>query len=583
MLALHGTGVSSGIALGTAHVLRRQLLNIPQYNVPKALVDKEIARFHAAIENARAQLERVRTHIPKKALAEATSFIDAHLLILADEMIAEVPARLIKKEQMNAEWALSTQSAQLREVFAHMSDPYLRSRMDDIDQVVDRVLRNLIRPEEVDLKHEIGSGEIIVAHDLTPADTVMLKHNNIKAFVTDLGGPISHTAILARSLGIPAIVSTHAATTLIRRGDKLIVDGKRGVIFVDASATVHTEYRRRKRDISTLKKTLEVLRQASAITRDHHRVSLMANIELPADTKAADKVAAEGIGLYRTEFLFMNRSHSPSEDEQFRAYKKVVKAMNGRPVTLRTLDLGADKQVDGGATTGPVAVNPALGLRAVRLCLSEQSLFRPQLRAILRAAAFGPVKIMIPMLSTLAELFQTLEIIDELKTELRRQGRTFGDNVDIGGMIEVPAAAISADLFAPHLDFLSIGTNDLIQYTLAIDRVDDAVNYLYDPLHPAVLRLIDHTLRAGQAANIPVSMCGEMAGDSRYTRLLLGMGLTEFSMHPATLLEIKQIVRESEYSALKRLARKVLKCRSPSEMHALVDAANEAAIRPLRN
>lgn len=575
MLALHGTGVSNGIALGTAHVVRRSRLTIPQYSVPNALIEKEIERFNAAVAQARAQLENVREHIPANAPPETGSFIDTHLLILSDNLISSTPIETIQKLKHNAEWALSIQGKELGDIFEDMQDPYLKNRGTDVDQVVERIMRNLITPQESEEEVEPGVGQIIIANDLTPADAVLLKHNRITAFVTDLGGPISHTAILARSLGIPAIVSTHNATQYIRNNQMLIVDGKRGVLIVDPDTAIEKEYRRRKRTISLLRKELESLREAESRSLDGRAIRLLANIELTADVKAATKSSAEGIGLYRTEFLFMNRQQPPAEEEQYRAYTKVVKAMSGLPVTIRTLDLGADKQVDGGASTGPVAVNPALGLRAVRLCLADPTLFRPQLRAILRAAVHGSVKIMIPMLSSVSELLRVLELVDELKLELRQQGFAFDNNVGIGGMIEVPAAAITADLFAPHLDFLSIGTNDLIQYTLAIDRVDDAVNYLYDPLHHSVLRLIAMTIDAGKKAGIPVSMCGEMAGDTRYTRLLLGMGLTEFSMHPATLLSVKKIVRESDAAALTLFAKNVLATENIRDLHGLVDNANE--------
>lgn len=575
MLALHGTGVSSGISLGTAHVIRRSRLAIPQYNVPSVLIETEVERFQAAVSQARSQLENVREHIPANAPAETGSFIDTHLLILSDTLISTTPIDTIRKHKHNAEWALSIQRQELGDIFEGMEDPYLRKRGTDVDQVVERIMRNLIMPQEMDRDATPGAGQIIVANDLTPADTVLLKHNHIKAFVTDLGGPISHTAILARSLGIPAIVSTHNATQFIRNNQMLIIDGKRGVLIVDPDDAIEKEYRRRKRKITQLKRELDSLRKAESRSLDDRAIHLLANIELTADVKAATNASAEGIGLYRTEFMFMNRPQPPTEEEQYRSYSKVVKAMNGLPVTIRTLDLGADKQVDGGASTGPVAINPALGLRAIRLCLHDPSLFRPQLRAILRTAVHGIVKIMIPMLSSVGELMRVLELINELKQELRQEGRAFDDDIDVGGMIEVPAAAISADLFAPHLDFLSIGTNDLIQYTLAIDRVNDAVNYLYDPLHPSVLRLIATTINAGKKAGIPVAMCGEMAGDIRYTRLLLGLGLAEFSMHPATLLEVKKIIRESDTASLEHFARKVMSTHDIRQLHDLVDSTNE--------
>ena len=578
MLVLHGTGVSSGIAIGKAYVLHRERPEVPEYVLPESLIEDEVGRFVAAINSARSQLERIRNQIPKSAPPEISSIIDTHLLILHDKMICEAPVETIRKKRRNAEWALKTQSDELSAVFEQMDDPYLRSKKTDVGQVVDRILRNLLvsTDEEHEQITDALDGQIVVANDLAPADIVLLKHTRIAAFVTNLGGPISHTAILARSLEIPAIVAVHNATRAIRSGEELIVDGKLGVLVVLPEPAIVAEYQSRQKDIVHLKRELEAIKASRSRTLDGRMITLYANIELPDDVKGAAKVAAQGIGLYRTEFLFMNRSDLPDEEEQYRAYAKVVKAIPGRPVTIRTLDLGADKRID--ASSRPidtVTVNPALGLRAVRLCLHDTTLFRPQLRAILRASALGQVRIMIPMLSSLGEMFRVLDLIEETKTELTRQGQPFDPAVQVGGMIEVPAAAVSADLFAPHLDFFSIGTNDLIQYTLAIDRVDEAVNYLYDPLHPSVLRLISTTIRAGKSAGIPVAMCGEMAGDARYTRLLLGLGLDEFSMHPSALLEIKRIVRSSNLAELERFAEKVLGARDTAELHAIVDKMNE--------
>ncbi len=575
MLALHGLGVSDGIAIGKAFVMRQELPDIPEYNVMRNQVEAEVARFTGAVQAARAQLESIRAHIPANAPAEAASFITTHLLILEDRMISVAPLDTIRRKQHNAEWALKQQADQLVAMFEKMDDPYLRNKKIDVQQVVDRILRNLLMQDH-DQHDGMRAGEIVVANDLTPADTVLLKHHRVRAFVTDLGGPISHTAILARSLGIPAIVSAHNATHYVRHGEELVVDGKRGLILIGADARALAEYRARQKRIAEERRALNRLRSSPALTRDGQRIGLHANIELTADVKAALAARADGIGLYRTEFLFMNRPEGPNEEEQLRAYIKVARALRGKPVTIRTLDLGADKQVDGGRADGnaPVAVNPALGLRAVRLCLHDTALFRPQLRAILRASAFGRVRMMIPMLSSQDELFRVLDLIDQTKSELKRAGEKFNPRIPIGGMIEVPAAAVSADLFAPYLDFFSIGTNDLIQYTLAIDRVDDAVNYLYDPLHPAVLRLIRLTIEAGRKARIPVAMCGEMAGDPRYTRLLLGLGLTEFSMHPARLLEIKKIVRASRVATLKRAVARIMKERHALAVHAATEALN---------
>ncbi len=578
MLVLHGTGVSSGIAIGKAYVLHRERPEVPEYALPANLIEEEVERFTSAIDSARNQLGRIRDHIPKSAPPEISSIIDTHLLILHDKMICEAPADTIRKSGCNAEWALKIQSDELAAVFEQMDDAYLRSKKTDVGQVVDRILRNLLMStdEEHEQITDALDGQIVVANDLTPADIVLLKHTRIAAFVTNLGGPISHTAILARSLEIPAIVAVHNATRGIRNGEELIVDGKLGVLIVAPEHAIIAEYQRRQKDIIQLKRELTAIKVSRSETRDGHAITLCANIELPDDVKAATKVAAQGIGLYRTEFLYMNRPDLPDEEEQYRAYAKVVKAISGKPVTIRTLDLGNDKRVDGGNRGNDmVTVNPALGLRAVRLCLHDTSLFRPQLRAILRASALGQVRIMIPMLSSLGEMFRVLDLIEETKVELTRQGQPFNPALQVGGMIEVPAAAVSADLFAPHLDFFSIGTNDLIQYTLAIDRVDEAVNYLYDPLHPSVLRLISTTIRAGKAAGIPVAMCGEMAGDTRYTRLLLGLGLDEFSMHPSALLEIKRIVRDSNLAELGQFAQSVLNSRDTTELHALVDRMNE--------
>jgi phosphoenolpyruvate-protein phosphotransferase (PTS system enzyme I) len=570
MLALHGTGVSDGVAIGKAFVLQRELPEIPEYVIPREYIEEEVARFQRAVEASRRQLMTIREHIPSNAPPEATSFLDAHLLMLDDKMISQAPIEAIRNHQYNAEWALKTQSEILSAIFEQMDDHYLRNKKIDVNQVVNRIQRNLLQ-QNYDEHEKMAEGEIVVADDLTPADTVMLKHNRVRAFVTSLGGPISHTAILARSLGIPAIVAAHSASRYVSSGEELIVDGKRGMLIVAPDRSIVDEYRRRQRDIARQRRELNRLRTSRAITRDRHRVTLLANIELPADVRAATQAGADGIGLYRTEFLFMNRPEPPNEEEQFRTYIKVIKSLPGKPVTIRTLDLGADKQVDGGRAGTAITVNPALGLRAVRLCLHDTSLFRPQLRAILRASAFGKVRMMIPMLSGQEELFQVLDLIEETKSDLKRERIKFNPKIPLGGMIEVPAAAVSADLFAPHLDFFSIGTNDLIQYTLAIDRVDDAVNYLYDPLHPSVLRLISITIQAGKQARIPVAMCGEMAGDPRYTRLLLGLGLTEFSMHPATMLEVKKIVRESHLGQLTRFAKDIMKLRDTREIHARVE------------
>jgi len=574
MLALHGTGVNSGICTGLAYILRRNTPEISEYEISSDKIENEVKRFTLSIKKVHKQLKDIQSRFPENVPKEISGFIDAHILILTDSMISQEPIELIRTRKCNAEWALHLQGNILREMFDKIEDQYIRSRSTDVMQVVDRVIRNLLGQSDLDHQH-IKNGQIIIANDLTPADTVLLKHKKIRAFVTDLGGPISHTAILARSLQIPAIVAVHNATRFIENNEEIIVDGKRGIVLIAPDRGILSEYRKRRKEISQSKLELDKIKKGESVTKDGRKIKLLTNIELPADVKATINTRASGIGLYRTEFLFMNRTDTPDEDEQFRNYVNVVKAIPRKEVTIRTLDLGADKQVDGGKHSGTVAINPALGLRALRLCLKSPELFRPQLRAILRASAFGKVRIMLPMLSGLDELMLTLSLIEETKRELKKQKIKFNKNLPVGGMIEVPSAAIAIDLFTPHLDFLSIGTNDLIQYTLAIDRVDDAVNYLYDPLHPAVLRLIANIIKAGEKAGIPVAMCGEMAGEIRFSRLLLGLGLKEFSMHPATLLVVKKIVKTSNYSSLRKLAKKAMTINDTRQLHEYIDTENE--------
>lgn len=560
-LALHGIGVSRGYAIGKTYLLQRNEPEITEYAIPGPLIDDEVRRFQDALAAARRQLCDIRERVAATVPADITSFIETHLLMLEDPTLTEAPINLIRTRRYNAEWALKVQRDLVVQVFNEMDDPYLRARRDDVDHVVERIQQILLAEEAAGYADVHGGrleGRVVVADDLTPADTILIQHQGVAAFVTEHGGPLSHTAILARSLSIPAVVGARNARRYLGDDEVIIVDGQQGVVLAGLTDAIVEHYHRKQREEELHRKALVKLKKQPAVTRDALEVILHANIELPEDTTAVRAVAAAGVGLYRTEFLFMNRTDTPDEEEHLASYRHVIKALEGKPITIRTADLGADKQVDGGRGGGTLATNPALGLRAIRLCLKELELFRAQLRAILRASAFGPVRMMIPMLSNTQELFQVLRLVREIKEELRAAGVHFDESMPIGGMVEVPAAAICAPLFARHLDFLSIGTNDLIQYTLAIDRVDDEVNYLYDPLHPAVLQLIHMTIRAGRKANIPVSMCGEMAGDPRYTRLLLGLGLTQFSMHPANLLEVKKVVMDSDAGELKQQVGRIL-------------------------
>ena len=572
-IALYGIKVSRGIAIGKAHLIERDQLDIPEYQIEQDQIQTELKRFNHAVLNAKQQLRAIRDHIPQSTTADIAEFIDTHLLMLDDNALTMEPVRLIKEMLCNAEWALKQQRDALVNVFEEMNDSYLRTRKDDIDHVVNRIQRILLK--QVPLRHEVPDtrlgGYIVLADDLTPADTVLMQHHGIKGFATEYGGPTSHTAILARSLGTPAIVGINHLMRFIKEDDNVILDGTNGVVLIDPDEITLEHYRNLQQQEEDYYLSLIKIKSAPSITLDQIPIDLQANIELPSDFDTVIKFGAKGVGLYRTEFLFMNREAPPDEEEHYETYLNVINSLGGLPVTIRTLDLGADKEVDGGRKEGPVLSNPALGLRAVRLCLKEQSLFKPQLRAILRASAKGPLRLLIPMISNLREVQQVLQIINDLKSELEQEGLPYDKQLKIGAMIEVPAAAVCANIFAKHLDFLSIGTNDLIQYTVAIDRVNDEVNYLYDPLHPAVLKLIQATLNAGAAYDIPVGMCGEMAGDTRFTRLLLGLGLREFSVHPGAILEVKQIINHSDVGELSKIAEQALAKENGYEIAELMD------------
>ena len=573
---VHGISASKGIAIGRVRTVDRGRPEATERTLDPSRIEAEVRRFRRAVRAARGELRAVKARIPEGTPKEIAAFIDTHLLMLEDEAISRAPITYIRETRCNAEWALQLERDALVAVFDAMDDPYLRTRKDDVEHVVNRVqihLQGKRRKEPP--PGETVAGRIIHADDLTPADTVLMQHQGVAGFMTEFGGPNSHTAILARSLDIPAVVGLHrSAAALLRDGDEVVLDGRQGVVIVSPSEVVKRFYERRRREIARIKAARHRLRSTPAVTADGEPVGLQANVELPGESAGAVRDGAAGVGLYRTEFLFMNRRDPPDEQEQFDAYSGLVAALKGAPVTIRTLDLGADKQVDGARPDAPATSNPALGLRAVRLCLKEQSLFRPQIRAILRASARGPVRMMIPMLTTVTELDQVLRIVRDCKCELDAEGEHYDASMPVGAMIEVPAAAICADIFAPRLDFFSIGTNDLIQYTIAIDRIDDEVSYLYDPLHPAVLRLIAITIAAGRKAGIPVAMCGEMAGDARYTKLLLGMGLREFSVHPNALLEVKQIIGETRIALARKFTRRILRSIRSTTRLALVDELN---------
>ena len=574
---IHGIGVSGGIAIGHAHLLTHAGLEVPRYDVPSHQAADESARFDAAVNQVRAEFEELSRSVPATAPAEIGAFINLHQMILADSTLSVSPRRIIETENCNAEWALKLQTDALVARFDEIVDGYLRERKADVIQVAERVMKALSGqpgymppPLQADSERNL----IMVAHDLSPADVVQFKQHRFASFITDLGGTTSHTAVVARSLAIPSIVALHRAWQMIREHELLIVDGTQGVVIVAPDDQVLAEYQRLQQQFDLERQKLRRITGRRAVTLDGVAVELQANIELPADVVLARANGATGIGLFRSEFLFLNRPDLPDEDEQFEAYRKVAQDMDGLPVTIRTYDLGADKDPD----EARVITNPALGLRAIRLCLTEPRRFVTQLRAMLRASHYGKVNILIPMLATSAEIDQTLDLIERARTSLDEQGTPYDHDVKVGGMIEVPAAALALGMFIRKLDFLSIGTNDLIQYTLAIDRTDDTVAHLYDPLHPAVLNLLAGIIRTADRAKVPVALCGEMAGDVSLTRLLLALGLRQYSMHIAHLLDVKQVILRSSCSKLKPVAQKMLRASDPGKLHALLDELNSLKI-----
>ncbi|WP_086081021.1 phosphoenolpyruvate--protein phosphotransferase [Bordetella genomosp. 13] len=564
--------MARGYAIGRAVVMGAAALEVAHYRIAPEDVAAECERLTAALQQAQDELLQMADTLPEDAPRELGAMLNVHRLLLADPLLAEPALELIAERQYNAEWALTAQGQMLAEQFDAMEDEYLRERGADVRQVIERVLLVLSGTPATlpDTCHVDGDEPlVVVAHDISPADMLRLRGARFAAFVTDLGGPTSHTAIVARSMGVPAVVAMGNVRQLLRDGDMLIVDGATGNVLVNPSARILEEYRQLQQVYADERAELALLRDVPSVTVDGIDIVLHANIELPDEAHQAVAAGAHGIGLFRSEFLFMGRATLPTEEEQYEAYASVVKVMAGRPVTIRTLDIGSDKTLDGEAT---VATNPALGQRAIRYCLARPEMFATQLRAILRASAHGPVRMLVPMIAHMHEVHATFAALASARAELDARGQVYAPHMEVGAMVEVPAIAIAIEPFAQALDFLSIGTNDLIQYALAIDRGDDEVSSLYDPLHPAVLRLIANTINVGERAGKPVAVCGEMAGDSRYTRLLLGLGLTEFSMHPQQLLDVKREVRRAHSNALRVKVAGVLNRALPVDLDQLDQA-----------
>ena len=567
-----GLAVARGIAIGRAVLVGSSRVEVAHYFIEPHQIESEIDRVRHGRNAVVDELQRLQGEMPPDAPHELAALLDVHLMLLQDEMLTSGVKHWITERLYNAEWALTTQLEVIGRQFDEMEDDYLRERKADLEQVVDRILRHMkgmphpVAPppssprrktqQDLLLDDTVDVPLVLVAHDLSPADMLQFKKSVFAGFVTDVGGKTSHTAIVARSMDIPAVVGARAASQLVRQDDWVIIDGDAGVMIVDPSPIILAEYGFRQRQIELERERLSRLRHTPAVTIDGHKVDLLANIEMPGDAAVAVAAGAVGVGLFRSEFLFMGRlGNLPDEEEQYRAYREAVEGMQGLPVTIRTIDIGADKPLD--KVHRDDTLNPALGLRAIRWSLADPAMFRTQLRAAMRAAAHGQVNILFPMLAHPSEIAQTMAQVRLARAELDARGAVYGP-ARLGAMIEVPAAALMVRYFLQHFDFLSIGTNDLIQYTLAIDRADESVAHLYDPMHPAVLRLVADVIAECRAQGKGVSVCGETAGDVTMTRLLLGLGLRSFSMHPAQILAIKQEVLRADTRKLAVWAQSVL-------------------------
>lgn len=574
-VVLHGLGISNGIAIGPARLVSEKDIEITHCVLLPEDIASEIVRFEEAIAQTRHEFEQLRAHIPEQSATELSAFIDLHILLLEDQTISLEPIELIKEEQCNAEWALKLQRDILMRQFEEIEDDYLRARSQDVLQVINRIFKALDGQHTSSAMSIVNSQQtILVAHDLSPADLVIFKEEKFAAFITDVGGLTSHTTILARSLEIPAVIALRHAWDLIQDDEIIIVDSLSGVVIANPDEKTIAEYTLKQEQYLVQSKALDHIRYEPAKTQDGTEIEIFANIELPEDTVYALEHGAQGIGLFRSEFLFLSDDEPPCEEKQFLAYRQAIESMQNRPVVIRTLDLGKDKIPRWDQHDTP-SLNPSLGLTGIRLCLAEPQLFMTQLRALLRAAYFGPIRILLPMLSHVDQITQTRALIAEAIKSLTAEGISFGKHIALGGMIETPAAALIIHHFLGALDFISIGTNDLIQYTLAVDRSDEAVSHLYDPLHPAVLQLLHHTISTANAYHKPVAICGEMAGDPFLTKFLLGIGLRNFSMLPAQLLKVKRQILDTDLATIIDQIPAILKSHDSEKTRTLIEALNQ--------
>ena len=567
---IKGIGVTAGIIIGKAYLVDRRKIEAPARVLPEFQVPQEVARFLDAVEESRKQLRSAKEKLLHEDAAGLSYILDTHLLLLEDKKLIENTVETIKQSWINSEWALKINLDRVRKVFDSIDDEYLKSRKTDMDYVGERILRNLMG-KETEIISQIKEEVIIVAHDLSPADTAHMAKDKVTAFVTDMGGKTSHTAIMAASLEIPAVVGSETATHSINTGDTLIVDGITGVVVVNPSPEIMQEYQERQRVRQKMERELFQYRDLPAETLDGYRVKVLANIELVEEIPSVLQHGAEGIGLYRTEYLYLNRKDLPSEEDHFQAYKKVAEGIYPQPAIIRTLDIGGDKFIS--HMDLAEEMNPAMGLRAIRFSLREVDIFKVQLQAILRASAYGKVKILFPMISGATEIREVKKILDEVRLNLSAEAIPFDPKMEIGIMIEVPSAVTISDILAKEVDYFSIGTNDLIQYSLAIDRVNESVTHLYEPLHPAILRLVKTVVKAAHQAGIRVAMCGEMAGEPLYVPILVGLELDDLSMNVLSIFRVKKILRAYTFRECKDLVEKSLHLSTPEEIEELVRAS----------
>ncbi len=589
--AVSGIGVGEGLALGRAWVLAPASFDLPRRSLEQDQIPEEKARFSAALEVVSAEFDQLRATLGQDPAAEVRAFLDLQSIVLHDPLLVDATHARIETEACNAEWALVQQFELVAEQFDSIEDPYLRERKADVQQLVERVLKVMQGAEGLSsaLKQQrsqdlpVDLPWILVAHDIAPSDMLLIREHQFAGFATDSGSPTAHTAILARSLGLPAVVGLQSLHGLVKQGEEIVLDAASGTVLGSLDAGLRADVHQRLAEERLRNERLKRLKSLAAVTLDQVPISLLANLDLPEDAQAALDAGCDGVGLFRSEFLFMNRATPPTEEEQFNAYSQVVQTMAGRSVTIRTLDSGADKDVPALSAGRQIPTNPALALRAIRLCLAEPELFLTQLRAILRASALGPLRIMIPLVSGPQEVVLARRLIQQAMDQLSSRGLAFDRAVRIGAMIEVPSAAITIDSLLAHIDFASLGTNDLIQYTLAIDRTDSEVAHLYEPLHPAVLRLIRDVIKACDRAGTSISLCGEMAGEPGFTQLLLGLGLREFSMHPIELLRVKQEILRSDFAALSRPTGRLLRLPDAKRIRAGLPNLSKSSPQDLRS